>query len=571
MRNLLGETLREAPSDCIIESQKIMVRGGYIKYVGNGIYSLLPPAKRITKKIEAIIREEMDKVDGQEVLLPVVMPANLWEESGRFSSVGKELVRFKDRGNNELVLGMTHEEAAVHLSKNIAKSYSNYPFMIYQIQTKFRDEPRSRGGLIRVREFTMKDAYSFHTSQESLENYYNTMLEVYKRIFERCGIKRFIVVKSDAGMMGGNISHEFMLLTSIGEDTLAICEECDYQANVEAAKVIVENECVKQNEDLKKVYTPGISTIKELSNMLSTPSNKIIKSVVYIKETDETPIIVFIRGDLEVNETKLRNILKSEIREAKFLDEYGLSEGYIGPLNLPDNITVIYDSSVANLKNAVCGSNELNWHYTGLSMNRDIGKFESMDVAKIQRGFICPKCGKKSISLENGIEIGNIFQLGTKYTESMNMTYLDNNGKKCYPIMGCYGIGIGRLCASICEESHDEYGPIWPITIAPWQIHICCVRSDDISVKNIADNIYNQLLEEGIEVLYDERNVRPGVMFADADLLGIPIRIIISPKNIDNGIVELVYRDRSLREEVPIQDIIDSIKGHLKKLIEIYK
>lgn len=568
--NLLGETIRQAPADCSIDSQKIMIRGGYIKYVSNGIYSLFTSTKKITRKIEEIIREEMNRVDGQEVLLPVVMPASLWDESGRYTSIGKEMARFKDRSNNNMVLGMTHEEASVHLAKNTAKSYVNYPFMIYQIQTKFRDEPRARGGLIRVKEFTMKDAYSFHTSQEDLEKYYYQVLTSYKRIFKRCGVKNFIVVQSDAGMMGGNISHEFMLLTKIGEDTLAICPECGYQANVEAAEVVVSNK-VLVNNSLKKIYTPNSTTIIQLCALLKVSSREIIKAVVYQRNIDDSLIVVFLRGDLEVNETKLRNYLKCEIHEGEISAKSGLVTGYIGPIGLESNIEVVYDNSLLDLEGAVCGGNEIERHYIGVNVNKELGKIKTVDIAKIQEGFICPQCGKKSITLKNGVEIGNIFQLGTKYTESMDMTYLDKNGQEQYPIMGCYGIGIGRLCASICEESHDENGPIWPISIAPWQVQICNLRSDDIRVSSAAEQIYNELLQEGLEVLYDDRNIRPGAMFADADLFGIPIRIIVSIKNLEKGIMEVIYRDKSVHEEVAIENVLDKVKLHIEKLRSEYK
>lgn len=555
---MLGERFKEAPKDCVIASHALMMRGGYMKYVGNGIYSLFTPAKRITSKIEKIIREEMDRIDGEEVLFPVVMPATLWQQSGRFESVGSELVRLKDRNCNDMVLGMTHEEAAVHLARDTAKSYADFPFMIYQIQTKFRDEPRARGGLIRVREFTMKDAYSFHTSQADLEQYYQRCYEAYERIFRRAGAKHVIAVKSDSGMMGGSVSHEFMLLSEIGEDTLAICPECGYKANMEAAECIVEN-AAGEMAPLAKVHTPGAKTIEDLAKFLDADAKRLCKAVVYQRNADDSYVIVFIRGDLDVNETKLRNFLGCEIHPAVVTEENGIVAGFIGAIGLTENVTVVWDRSLAGIENLVCGANETDYHYTGFCIGRDIGKVDYVDVAKIYAGAVCPVCGKHAITIQKGIEIGNIFQLGTKYTKSMGMTYLDANGELQNPIMGCYGIGVGRLCASICQESHDDYGPIWPMSIAPWQVEICNLRCDDKTVSDVADALYESLQSLGVEVLYDDRNIRPGAMFADADLFGIPVRAVVSPKTCERGVVEVSLRDKSWKGEFPIADATEKI------------
>ncbi len=555
---MLGERFKEAPKDCVIASHALMMRGGYMKYVGNGIYSLFTPAKRITSKIEKIIREEMDRIDGEEVLFPVVMPATLWQQSGRFESVGSELVRLKDRNGNDMVLGMTHEEAAVHLARDTAKSYADFPFMIYQIQTKFRDEPRARGGLIRVREFTMKDAYSFHTSQADLEQYYQRCYEAYERIFRRAGAKHVIAVKSDSGMMGGSVSHEFMLLSEIGEDTLAICPECGYKANMEAAECIVEN-AAGETAPLAKVHTPGAKTIEDLAKFLDADAKRLCKAVVYQRNADDSYVIVFIRGDLDVNETKLRNFLGCEIHPAVVTEESGIVAGFIGAIGLTENVTVVWDRSLAGIENLVCGANETDYHYTGFCIERDIGKVDYVDVAKIYAGAVCPVCGKHAITIQKGIEIGNIFQLGTKYTKSMGMTYLDANGELQNPIMGCYGIGVGRLCASICQESHDDYGPIWPMSIAPWQVEICNLRCDDKTVSDVADALYESLQSSGVEVLYDDRNIRPGAMFADADLFGIPVRAVVSPKTCERGVVEVSLRDKSWKGEFPIADATEKI------------
>ena len=565
LEKLVGERFKERPADCVIDSHAIMVKGGYIKYMANGIYSSYLPLRRIVRKIEQILREEMDKIDGQEVQFPVVMPASLWDESGRYESIGDELLRFTDRNNSKMVLGMTHEEAAVHLVREYAQSYTKYPFMIYQIQTKFRDEARPRAGLIRVREFTMKDAYSFHTSQEDLEQYYEKCHAAYERIFERVGVPEVVSVKSDSGMMGGNISHEFMLLTPVGEDSIVLCDSCDYRANMEAAENISDLARDAESAALEKVYTPNVHTIEDVCNFFGDETKNSCKAVVYQQNVDDKYVVLFIRGDLEVNETKLVNFLGEQVHAAVITEECGLNAGYIGPVNLKVNgdAVVLYDKSLEGRNNLSCGANEAEHHYKGLDMERDVPNAEYHDFAKIQEGGICPKCGKKTVKISRGIEVGNIFQLGTKYTKSMNMTYVDANGESQTPIMGCYGIGVGRLAASVCEAHHDEYGPIWPKAIAPWQVHLCAVRVDDEEVRAYADKLYEDLQNAGIEVIYDDRSVRAGVMFADADLLGIPLRIIVSPKNMKQGVVEVASRDKTLKTQIPLENVMEEIKQYL--------
>ena len=565
LEKLVGERFKERPADCVIDSHAIMVKGGYIKYMANGIYSSYLPLRRIVRKIEQILREEMDKIDGQEVQFPVVMPASLWDESGRYDSIGDELLRFTDRNNAKMVLGMTHEEAAVHLVREYAQSYTKYPFMIYQIQTKFRDEARPRAGLIRVREFTMKDAYSFHTSQEDLEQYYEKCHAAYERIFERVGVPEVVSVKSDSGMMGGNISHEFMLLTPVGEDSIVLCDSCDYRANMEAAENISDIARDAESAALEKVYTPNVHTIEDVCNFFGDETKNSCKAVVYQQNVDDKYVVLFIRGDLEVNETKLVNFLGEQVHAAVITEECGLNAGYIGPVNLKVNgdAVVLYDKSLEGRNNLSCGANEAEHHYKGLDMERDVPNAEYHDFAKIQEGGICPKCGKKTVKISRGIEVGNIFQLGTKYTKSMNMTYVDANGESKTPIMGCYGIGVGRRAASVCEAHHDEYGPIWPKAIAPWQVHLCAVRVDDEEVRAYADKLYEDLQNAGIEVIYDDRSVRAGVMFADADLLGIPLRIIVSPKNMKQGVVEVASRDKTLKTQIPLENVMEEIKQYL--------
>ena len=566
---MVGDRFKERPASCLIDSHALMVRGGYIKNVANGVYSQYPPMKRISKKIENIIRDEMDKCDGQEVLFPVTLPASLWDESGRYESVGSELLRFTDRTGSKMVLGMTHEEAAVQLVREWANSYAKYPFMIYQIQTKFRDEARPRAGLIRVREFTMKDAYSFHTSQEDLEDYYQKQYDAYNRIFARCGIPQVKVVASDSGMMGGSISHEYMLLTPAGEDSIAVCPDCGYSANVEAAPVILENKNDLKMADLEMVETPGTGTIEALCEFLNVPAENTAKAVVYQRNEDDSYIVAFIRGDLDINETKLANAAGCEIHPGEIVDDSVLTAGFIGPVGINEKVTVLFDKSLKDIEYLVTGANKVDYHYKGFNVDRDCDSPEYVDIAKIAEGGICPECGKKAIKIERGIEVGNIFQLGTKYSKAMNFTYLDENGKEQYPIMGCYGIGVGRMAASICEVSHDDWGPIWPITIAPWQVHLCCLRSDDAAAKAKADELYDALQNKGIEVIYDDREVRPGAMFADADLLGVPVRVVVSPRNLAENAVEISTRDKQIdKEMVPVDEALDKVDEIIKMLTD---
>lgn len=572
LSKLVGDRFRERPGDCVVDSHAIMIRGGYMKYVANGIFSSYMPLKRITRKIEQIIREEMDAIDGQEVQFPVVMPAALWQESGRYESIGRELVRFSDRNDSPLVLGMTHEEAAVQLVREYGQSYMKYPFMIYQIQTKFRDEARPRAGLIRVREFTMKDAYSFHTSQEDLEEYYARCFKAYERIYKRAGLPEVISVASDSGMMGGNISHEFMLLTPIGEDSIAICGECGYRANMEAAESVVRNQKDEVSRELTLVHTPDIHTIEDVCRFLGTDETTSCKAVVYQRNSDDKYIVLFIRGDLEVNETKLTNYLGCEIYPAVITEECGLNAGYIGPYHLDGDFIVLYDRSLEGTNNLSCGANIPEYHYTGLDMGRDLAEAEYHDFAKIQDGGICPHCGRPAIRISRGIEVGNIFQLGTKYTKSMDMTYTDKDGSVQNPIMGCYGIGVGRLAAAVCETHHDDIGPIWPISIAPWQVHLCAVRTDNPDIRSYADKLYEELQSSGLEVIYDDRSVSAGVMFSDADLLGVPVRAVVSPRNMKQGQVEIVSRDKRISLNVPMESAaerVHQVVSDLKKQSDI--
>ena len=560
LKNLVGQRFKERPADCVIDSHALMVRGGYMKAVGNGIFSEFPALNRVTRKIENIIREEMNAIDGQEVLFPVVMPAELWQESGRYDSIGNELVRFADRSKSKMVLGMTHEEAAVHLVREYGQSYQQYPFMIYQIQRKFRDEARPRAGMIRVREFTMKDAYSFHTSQEDLEKYYQECYDAYNRIFARAGIPEVVTVASDSGMMGGSISHEYMLLNEVGEDTIVLCDECDYRANMEAAENIVANFAEGNLQELQCIETPDCKTIEDVCAFLKSDVKASCKAVVYQRNMDDTFVVAFVRGDYEVNETKLRNLVGEDIHSAEITGDVPLVAGYIGPFGISDKVTYFVDASLKGIDNLVAGANKEGYHYAGLNLERDLGEVTYVDIAKVKEGGICPCCGKPALTIKRGIEVGNIFQLGTKYTKSMNMQYVDKDGELHYPIMGCYGIGVGRLAASVCEAKHDDFGPIWPISIAPWEVHICCIRPDDEEAKRVADELYDELKKKHIDVSYDDREgVRAGQMFADADLLGVPIRVVVSPRNLQEGNLEISTRDKSVKEMVALADGMEYI------------
>ena len=563
--NLVGERFRENPSEAVLESHALLLRGGYMKGGANGIYTSYPPLRRIVRKLEGIIREEMEKLDGQEVQFPVALPASLWEESGRYESVGKELLRFQDRNGSPFVLGMTHEEAAVHLVREYGSSYARYPFMIYQIQTKFRDEARPRGGLIRVREFTMKDAYSFHTSQEDLEVFYQKCHRAYERIFARVGLPQVVSVASDSGMMGGNLSHEFMLLSPAGEDSVVLCPACGYRANMEAAPNLAPAFGEDSSAPLQMLSAPDTEA--------AAFSDKLCRAFVYWLEETEKYAVCFLRGGFEVNEAKLRNLLGGVHRlEGLPVTESNsplktLPSAWVGPIELQPGIEVLYDASLKGGRNLICGANEEGSWFRGLDIERDLGEITYVDIAKAREGGTCPCCGKRDLQIRRGIEVGNIFQLGTKYTAAMHMEYMDEEGNKRNPLMGCYGIGIGRLAASICEAHHDERGPLWPMAVAPWQVHLCAFRAAEPSVKEAAETLYSQLEKQGVEVLYDDRDVSAGVMLADADLLGIPLRVIVSPRSLREGCCEISARDGSFSYRIPLDQTAQRLWQLVKEML----
>lgn len=570
---LIGETFKEWPGEATLKSHGLLVKGGYIRQMAGGIYTLLPLARKVTSKIEKIIRDEMNSIGSQEILMPVVATKKIWDMAGRYDSIGKELLKFTDRNDTQMVLSMTHEEATVFSMMNEGKSYQKYPFAVYQIQTKFRDEARPRGGLIRVREFTMKDAYSFHVTKESLDKTYDEYFEAYHRIYKKVGIPEVISVFSDTGMMGGSGAHEYMLLCDAGEDKIVVCKNCNYSANMEVACTDNIEAATKEIEELVKVNTPDINTIEELGGFLNLSTDKLMKAVVYTRLDNKTPIVVFIRADREVNETKLRNLLKIDdemLEPRKESINDNICYGFIGPKDFASlNATVVYDISLKNENSLVCGANIKDYHLKGLNISRDVGNVEYVDVSKVVCKDSCPKCHEKMINISNGIEVGNIFKLGTKYTKDMGMTYLDENGKSQIPIMGCYGIGVGRLMASVLEAKATEKAVNWPTTIAPFDVHICPIDyTKNENIKMISDELYSKLQEYNLDVLLDDREKSAGVKFADADLVGAPIRVVASPRNTQNNLFEVKvtgHDEAYMIDKTNIYEFIISTREELLK------
>ncbi len=554
----LLKTLRESPSGAEMPSHIFLLRGGYIKQLASGLYSILPLGKRVLNKIEAVIRDEMDKLDGQEVDLPLVQPAELWMESGRYGAIGAELLRFKDRGEHHMVLAMTHEEAITDLARYVLSSYKQLPFMIWQFKLKFRDEPRARGGLVRVREFIMKDGYSFHRDDADMDAYYQRVYRAYENIFARAGIKP-IVVKSDTGIMGGKIAHEFMLESGHGEDYLIISQDGSYSANQEIAEF--HREHAKASPlPLEKIATPGKKTIEDVSALLGVPASRTMKAVMYEAEQDKRKCLVLglIRGDLEISEIKVRNYLKVPWllpANEEYIRSFGIVPGYASAVGIAErkDLLVLTDLSVSEANNLVGGANEDGFHYQHVNFRRDFQTPHCGDFAKAQEGYLSPD-GKSVLRAVRGIEIGNIFKLGAKFTQSMGCTYLDEEGKQQTPTMGCYGIGVGRLMAAAIENSHDEFGPIWPKELAPFQVHLVNIGREpevlDTCAKLIAE--WEGL---GLEVLFDDRDERPGVKFKDADLWGIPVRIAIGKKGLVDGMAEWKPRKEKDFTKIPVGEL----------------
>ena len=550
---LFGRTLRETPSEAEIPSHRLLLQAGMIRRLIVGMYSYLPLAQRALRKIENILREEMDAIGGQEIDMPLVQPAGLWQETGRWEMlVGKELAGFEDRFGRKLVLAMTHEEAVTDLVRNQSNSYRQLPLMLYQIKLKFRDEPRPRAGLIRVREFAMKDAYSFHADEADLDRYYAQMHQIYLNIFHRLGID-VVVAESDPGIIGGSEAHEFMLITDSGEDKIILCNGCNYRANAEVAvmqKPQIDN---GEPEPIEELDTPGQTTIEDVANYLSVEKKQTLKAVFY--STDESLIFAAIRGDIEVNETKLKNAVGATdlwFSTDEELQRYGLVAGYASPIDVK-GVKVVVDDSVASTTNLVAGANKPGYHLKNMNFPRDFKADIVTDISMAREGMSCVHCGGK-LTEKRGIEVGNIFKLGTKYSETMNATYLSQKGRPELLFMGCYGIGLGRLLASIVETNHDKDGIIWPPTVAPYQIHLMYIGKGD-EVRQRTESLYTHLRAQGYEVLYDDRQESPGVKFKEADLLGMPVRFTISQRTLETNSVEVKHRTEQEKDLVKLDEL----------------
>ena len=561
---MFGRTIREIPSDAELISHQLSIRAGLIRQLAAGIYSYLPLGWRVIRKIEQIMREEMDAVDGQELSMPVVQPAEIWRITGRYDAPapGPALLRFKDRTGHDMVLAMTHEEAVTDLARQELNSYRQLPVMVYQIQTKFRDEPRPRGGLVRVREFIMKDGYSFHPDQESLDAYYPRIYQAYLNIFRRCGVET-VPVEADTGIMGGSASHEFMVLSEAGEDTLVLCPECKYAANAEKAEFAKGEGPQGPPLPLERVPTPGTTTIEAVARLIGVGTRQTLKAVFY--STPEGQVIfAVIRGDLDVNPAKLSNVLggvELHISTEEELKAAGIVAGYASPVGL-SGMRVIADDSVTRAHNLVAGANEPGYHLKNVNYPRDFQAERVADIALARSGDPCPRCGRP-LTASRGIELGHVFKLGTKYSAAVGATYLDRDGVARPMVMGCYGIGAGRLLACIIEQHHDDKGIIWPPSVAPFQVHIVSLAGNDVRVVQAADALYERLLGAGYEVLYDDRQESAGVKFNDADLIGIPVRLTVSRRTVESQTVELKPRWSEEKRLVPEAELEAAIKETL--------
>ena len=575
MSSLLSQTLREAPSDAEISSHQLLVRAGYIRQLAAGIFTSMPLAKRSLTKIENIMRDEMNKIDGQEMSMPVVHPAEIWKATGRWEKVGPEMGRFLDRNGRDMVLAMTHEEAVVAIIKDEIQSYRQLPMMIYHIQTKWRDDPRPRAGLIRVREFTMKDSYSLDRDWDGLDNQYANHYRAYFNIFGRCKLP-VIAVESDVGMMGGNMAHEYMYLTPVGEDTLLICDACAYSANRQIAEFQKDEPKEEKAEKREKVSTPEMKTITELAEFLKIPESKTAKAVFMVaafqEEDGEKEKLVFaiVRGDMELNETKLLNAVGAKnLRPAEEseIEACGAVPGYASPVGLK-NILVVVDDLIPVSPNLVAGANEEGFHFRNVNYKRDFKADIVADIAAAQDGDACPKCGKPLKSVR-GVEVGNIFKLGTWYSEAVGATYQDAAGDEKPVVMGSYGIGSGRLLASIAEEYNDEYGLIMPITVSPYEVHLVELaggKDDKEKVNEIAERIYQDLTTGGLEVLFDDRDESPGVKFNDADLIGVPLRITVGSRALKEGGIESKLRNESKKTLIPLDQVVEKVTESIQGL-----
>jgi len=559
LSKLLLPTLREVPSEAEIPSHQLMLRAGLIRKLASGVYSFLPLGLKSLKKIENIVRDAMDSHDAQELLMSAVLPKEYFETSGRWDVFGPEMFRLKDRAGRDFCLGPTHEEIFTDTVKNTIKSYKQLPVTLYQIQTKYRDERRPRFGVIRSREFIMKDAYSFDVNEEGLDISYKNMYDAYKEAFDKMGME-YLIVDADSGAMGGSGSQEFMVKSDVGEDTIAYCS-CGFCSNIEKAACVPEPTCADEEMlEMEKIYTPHSRTIEELTEFLGTDAKSFAKTLLY--NSDGKIVAVMVRGDREVNETKLANYLGSIELGLASAEEVvattGAAVGFAGPVGL--KVDVLVDNEVALMKNFVIGANETEYHFKNVNINRDFTPTVIGDFRNIEKGNLCPICKKEKIDTCQGIEVGHIFKLGTKYSKSMDCTYLDENGKQQVPIMGCYGIGVSRCMAAIIEQSSDESGIIWPVPVAPYHVIVVPVNTKNEEQLKLAEEIYENLKKSGLDVLLDDRNERAGVKFKDADLIGIPVRINVG-KGASDGIVEFVIRkDLSCKELKTDEAINEAIK-----------
>ncbi len=564
-----GSTLREPPTNVEAISHQLLVRAGFIRQLGQGLFSYLPLAKRSLTKIENILREEMNAIGGQEMTMPVAHPAEVWQATGRWYSIGPEMARFKDRKERDMVLAMTHEEVVTDLCKTEIRSYRQLPQLVYHIQTKFRDDPRPRAGLIRVREFTMKDSYSLDADEAGLDKQYRAHYQAYFNIFNRCDLPA-IAVGSDVGMMGGSLAHEYMYLAPIGEDTLVLCRSCGYAANRQIAKFAKSIPATENLKPIEKVATPDCKSIEALANLLNVPKSKTAKAVFMIAGheeeggTREEFLFAIVRGDMEVNETKLSNVAKADWLRPATEDEIravGATPGYASPIGLK-NVTVIVDDAVPSSPNLVAGANDAGYHLLNTNLGRDYAATIIADLAAAGDGDACLNCGQP-LYTSRGVEVGNIFKLGTRYSAAINATFLAADGTQQPIVMGSYGIGSGRLLACIAEEHHDDKGLMWPITVAPYHVHLVSLGQPEV-----ADRVYAMLLKAGIEVLYDDREESPGVKFNDADLIGIPIRVTVAAKSLAKGGVEVKRRDQPKPEIVAEADLVTRVQTEINALLD---
>ncbi|WP_230933494.1 proline--tRNA ligase [Priestia sp. TSO9] len=556
-------TLREVPADADIKSHQLLLRAGYMRQNASGVYSFLPLGKRVLQKVEQIVREEMDRAGSVELLMPALQQAELWQESGRWYSYGPELMRMKDRHGREFALGATHEEVITSLLRDEVKSYKRLPLNLYQIQTKFRDEKRPRFGLLRGREFIMKDAYSFHASQESLDEVYDKMFAAYSRIFERCGLN-FRAVIADSGAMGGKDTHEFMVLSEIGEDTIAYSDTSSYAANVEMAPVVNTYEKSGEAEkELIKVETPNQHSIEDVAAFLNVEATSCIKSLLF--KVDDRFVLVLVRGDHEVNDIKVKNYFEASVVELATPEEtkevLKCAVGSVGPIGVSDSVEVVADHAVKAIANGVCGANEEGYHYTNVNERNFNATYE--DFRFIQEGDQSPD-GQGVIKFAKGIEVGHVFKLGTRYSEAMGATYLDENGRSQPMIMGCYGIGVSRTVAAIAEQFNDENGLLWPEAVTPYQVHVIPVNVKNDEQRELGEKLYNELLDNRFEVLLDDRQERAGVKFADSDLIGLPVRVTVG-KRASEGIVEVKVRKTGESLEVSVDNLVSTVKELLAK------